>query len=127
MTAPPLQAEDILMTNDFIQKNTTPEEKVFMFPQLAAYSFIVDRPFVGRFPMATFSWIHPDWAVELIEDLEKSPPKIAVVEKDPGPSFPQVYFQVAKNKECFDRITNFISTNYRLALSTPSLNIYLKN
>ena len=123
MVVPSWQAEDINQLTKFIQSHTESNEPVFMFPEIGSYSFIVDRPFVGRFPMTTFSWFG-NWHEELYEDLQKAKPKFAVVSKDPGPFFEKVYFQVAKNKEYYDKFQAYISQHYELVSSTPSMNIF---
>ncbi len=123
MVVPSWQAQDINQLTEFIQSNTKPNDPVFMFPELGSYSFIVDRPFIGRFPMATFSWFG-NWHEELYQDLAKAEPSIAVVSKDPGPFFEKVYFQVQQNKKSYDRITAYIEDKYDLVGTTPSLLIY---
>ncbi|HQP10558.1 MAG TPA: hypothetical protein PKV41_04170 [Candidatus Omnitrophota bacterium] len=123
MTVPAWQAEDIRGVTEYVHRHTELDEPVFMFPELGAYSFIVDRPFVGRFPMVTFSWFG-GWHEELWDSLRESGPRVAVIAKDPGPFFEKVYFQVPKNEEYYRLVTDYISQNYDLVETTHSLNIY---
>jgi len=123
MVVPSSQAEDFQQLNEFARHNMDSGKPVFMFPELGSYSFIVDRPFVGRFPMATFSWIG-GWQEELFLDLKRVNPKYAVLSKDPGPSFEKAYFKVKPNKISYDKIMRYINENYVQVGSTPSLLIY---
>ena len=95
-----------------------------MYPELGAYNFIVNRPYLGRFPMATFSWFRESWHQELLEDLARTRPRIVILDKDPGPSFPEVFFKVEKNKKKYDEVLDFILHNYKLAGETQGLWIY---
>ena len=118
------QAEEFKILNRFVQEHSSPQEPVFMFPELGAYSFIVNRPFVGRFPMVTLSWLKESWYQELLSALRKAPPRLAVVSKDPGPSFELIYFVYSGNREKYEEVLDFISEHYSLAGETQSLLFY---
>jgi len=76
LNVPAWQAEELKQLIQFFNKNTRPDEPVFMFPEQGAYSFILDRPFVGRFPMVSFSWIGgKKWHEELFSDLKNTNPE----------------------------------------------------
>jgi len=123
LVVPAWQATDFKQLTQFVDENTEPGEKVFMFPELGAYSFIVDRPFVGRFPTATFSWIG-NWHSELFQDLKEAKPRYVVLAKDPGETFPKAYFKVPRNKDNYDEMMNYITKRYERVSSTESLFIY---
>ncbi|MCX5681065.1 MAG: hypothetical protein NT079_02090 [Candidatus Omnitrophica bacterium] len=124
MVVPFWQAEDFEQITEFVNKNTERQEAVFMFAEYGAYSFIVDRPFVGRFPMATFSWINDRWADELFEDLKKAKPRYAILPRQLDLTFEKVYFKVKQNKDNFDKVMSYINENYKIIKSTPSTYIY---
>lgn len=125
MVVPSWQAEDFKQLTDFFQRNTTLGETVLMYPELGMYSFIIDRPFVGRFPMATFSWIG-EWHQEFMEDLKAVGPRFAVLPKDPGPTFAKAHFKIPSNKHHYDDVMRYIAEHYGLVDSTPSLLIYAR-
>ena len=124
LTVPAWQAEEIKQLKTFIQHTTEKNEKIFMFPELGAYYFIIDRPFAGRFPMATFSWFLQGWHEELLSDLMEQRPRLAIIAKDPGPSFPQIFFKVKKNREMFEEMMSYIHTRYKPITQTHTLLIY---
>ena len=123
VTVPDWQANDCNLLVKFIEANTKPDETVFMFPELAGYSYIIDRPFVGRFPMVTFSWFNDEWHREFVKELKNNPPRFAIVDKDPGESFSEVYFKApgSTNREKYDEVARFIEENYQVIDETPSL------
>lgn len=123
MVVPTSQAKDIEGVNQFIRSHTAKGEKVLMFPELGFYQFLVDRPWVGRFPMVPFSWFKEDWHQEFLKDLKASAPNYAVISKDPGTWFPDVYFRLPENKAKYDEVVAFINEHYSLVASTPSFSI----
>ncbi len=123
MVVPSSQAEDFKKLNQFVRDNINFNERVFMFPELGSYSFIVGRPFVGRFPVPTFSWIG-GWQEELFAGFKKANPRFTILAKDPGPSFEKAYLKVEKNKISYNQIMRYINKNYVQVASTPSLLIY---
>ena len=127
MTVPVRQWEDFEQLNKFIQMYTREDEPVFMFPELGTYSFAVNRSFVGRFPMVPFSWFKEDWHKEFVAELKRTRPSYAIVAKDPGNWFPEVYFKIKRNKEMYDEVSEFIRQNYIPIEQTPTLLIYQLN
>ncbi len=123
IVVPSWQAEDFKQLTDFFEQNTPPGETVLMYPEVGLYSFIIDRPFVGRFPMATFSWIG-GWHREFMEDLLVARPRFAVLSKDPGPTFEKAYFKIPSNKQHYEEAMRYIHDYYVAVDSTPSLVIY---
>jgi uncharacterized protein YozE (UPF0346 family) len=124
LVVPADQARDFKELSQFIERNTSPQEPIFVFPELGAYHFILDRPFVGRFPMATFSWMKEAWHQELMRDLKGLKPKFALVDRAPGQWFEEVYFKVPTNREKYDEVLAYIESNYRLVVTTPGILIY---
>ncbi|HBR14774.1 MAG TPA: hypothetical protein DD723_04420 [Candidatus Omnitrophica bacterium] len=124
MVVPKWQAEDFKMVAQFIQEETSPGDPVLMFHELAIYHFIVDRPFVGRFPMGIFAWLNDRWHKEFIVDLQRTKPKIAVVAKAPPSWFEDIYFKVPGNRLKYDDVLDYIHAHYTAVQETPSLIIY---
>ncbi len=124
VTVPAEQAQEIMDVVGFFDENTSPGETVFMFPELGSYHFFADRPFVGRFPMVTFSWFKDQWHEELLTVLKKTLPRYAVLLKDLGPWFPDVYFKIPKNKAMYDEVRDLVLKYYRPVRETSSLMIY---
>jgi len=128
MVVPSWQAQDFRQLTEFVNQNTEPDEPVFMFPELGFYSFIIDRPFVGRFPIATFSWVDEEWHRELLKDLTKTKPRFVILPKKLDPVFDKVFFKLRNNKDHYDETMHYIIQNYQMVNQTHSLFIYsLKN
>ncbi len=126
LTVPLLQAQELEEIFEFVQTHTKPREKVFMFPELGAYSFIVDRPFVGRFPMVPFSWFKEEWHKEFVSDLREQRPRYVIVSKALPDRFASVYFKRRENKEYYDAIKNFVHNYYQIIEETPLSYIYYR-
>jgi len=122
---PVWQAEEMKAVTEFLKKNTAPGEVVFTYPELGDFNFLADRPFLGKFPIATFSWIRGSWSDQLIEQLQKERPRYIVMTKLGHRTFPEVwYFRNAKNKEYFQRTTEYILSQYSVAQAFSSVEIY---
>jgi len=124
LKVPAWQAQEFEQLIRFFDAHTDRDDPVFMFPEQGAYSFILDRPFVGRFPMVTFSWIGKDWHEELFEDLRDANPKFVLLPKVPDATLEKVYFKIQRNKDNYYQIWNYIMENYQLIDSTQTLYIY---
>lgn len=124
LVVPREQAADFVQVTRFLGEKTSVREPVLMFPELGAYSFIIDRPFVGRFAIVTFSWVNDRWHREFMAELRRLPPRFAVVQREPSRWFEETYFKVPANKEKYDEAAQFIRDHYAIVASTPSLDIY---
>ncbi len=127
LIVPKEQAEDFMLLNRFVQERVAEREPIFMFPELGSYYFIVNRPFAGRFAMATFSWMNDRWHEELMSGLRETPPRVAVIQREPSPWFTETYFKVPQNRDKYQQVLDFIQRHYILIGSTPSLDIYRLN
>ncbi len=127
MTLPRQQAEDIYRLKNFIDAHTAPGEAVWMYPELGAMHFILARPWVGKFPTATLSWIDDGWFNAHMDALQRSAPRYAIVDKQPPEYFERSYFRVAANKMKFERQMAYIKQHYSLIDSTPTYNIYIRH
>lgn len=125
MTVPVLQASDLLELRTFVDSNIPENEKVWMFPEAGALHFILHRPWVGRFPMVTMTWLDERWFNEYMKCLNDNPPRYAIVDKETRGDFEKVYFLVAANRVKFDAYMKFLEDHYQSIASTPSYNIYV--
>jgi hypothetical protein len=118
---PPWQKKDFQTLRNFVQENIPPGEKLFTFPELGIYNFIVDRPFVGKFPVVIFSWFNPRWEANLFQNLKQEKPRYALVPKKLDPVFDKVYFKVGSNRESYNRFQRYIQEHYTPVATTRSL------
>ena len=124
MVIPNVQADELEAVSDFIAQNTTNDEIVFTYPELGTYSFLIDRPFLGRFPIATFSWFHPRWHKELMIDLQEKKPRFIIVQKEFSSQWKMVYLTPSENRTKYEAVLKFIYAHYRLKLTAPKSYIY---
>lgn len=124
MTVPAWQARDFEELDDFFRKNTDAHEPVLMFPEMAFYYFFLDRQYIGRFPMVSFTWLNDRWHEEFMSDLRTTNPRWAVVPKTFPDWYYYQYFKVAGNKLKFDEVMNYVHGRYKIIASTSSFNIF---
>lgn len=126
MVVPLSQADELESMVAFIQESTSPQDIVFTYPELGGYNFFADRPFLGRFPIATFTWFNDDWHKELMTDLNTVMPKVIVVQRELRPDWKTVYLTPDENRRKYDEVMNFISAHYAVARATPESDIYFR-
>ena len=124
MVVPLAQAEELEAVVGFIQSRTSAEDAVFTYPDLGFYSFLIERPYVGRFPIVCFTWMNGAWHRELMDQLRSQRPKYAILTRELGKDFTDVYFTSGRNKEYYQEVVDFIKTNYMLELRTVKSDIY---
>lgn len=125
MTVPRWQAEEIEGVVKFLRENTAPEEETFYYPEVGNFAFWADRPFVGRFPIGTFSWIEDRWHRELVNDFKKAKPKYVIMTHLGHRTFPAaIYFRRPKNIPKFKEVTKLITDNYVPVKSFEAVAIY---
>ena len=124
MTVPKWQAEDLKELDHFFKTHTTPGEAVFMYPELGALHFILNRPSVGKFPTATLSWINDNWHKELMRRLRENLPRYAVVNAKTPDYFEKTYFLVEANRRYWQEAMSIITIHYRPVAQTPTYIIY---
>ena len=127
MTAPAWQAQDLEELTRYLHQHTAADEPVFMFPEMGAQYFIVDRPWIGRFPMGTLSWLNDDWHVQWMDQLKKADPRWVVMPQHLRDDFYNIYFTVDANKRKYEEVAHYIEERYTVVSSTPTLNILKRN
>lgn len=97
-----------------------------MFPDIGAYSFYANRPFVGRFPMVNLSWFSQDWHEELLGNLKDHPPRCVVMPRELSELSQKSYFTLPANRKKYDDVMTWVEENYRVVRTTPMSRIYLR-
>ncbi len=123
---PRWQAADLIQLKQFVDGHTNPGESVWMYPELGALHFILDRPCVGKFPTATLAWMDEQWYAQYMRELMLRKPRYAIVNKATPDYFEKAYFPAPGNREKFWTQTNYLKLHYSLISSTPTYNIYLR-
>jgi hypothetical protein len=125
MVVPVWQAEEMEGIVGFLEKNTSPDEAVFTYPELGNFNFWADRPFVGRFPIATFSWMDDSWHKELVADFMEAAPRYVIMTNLGHRTFPEEwYFRNKENIKKFDEITQLILEHYSMVRPYESISLY---
>ena len=118
------QAKDLTQLNDFLKTHTASTDKVLMYPEMGAVHFIVQRPWIGRFPTVTLSWLSPQWQSQWLAEAEAAKPQVAVVLKEMPEYFENIYFQVPTNRRYFEENMDYIRRHYQPVSQTSSWTIY---
>ena len=121
------QADELEQVGAFIEKNTHPNEALLMYPEYGTYNFLFNRPFVGRFPIPTFSWFNEKWHQEFMSDLKKSPPRYVIFPKKHPDNWVLVYLTPPKSRKNYVEEMDFIKANYSLDTQTARSYIYKRN
>lgn len=124
MKVPALQAEDLRQLSAFIEKHTTPDEKIWMYPELGALHFIFHRPPVGKFPTATLAWMDEGEYARYMKDLSEHPPRFAIVNKQTPDYFEKSYFPIEGNVRKYQEQMTFLKDHYRVIDSTSTYHVY---
>lgn len=121
---PAQQAEELEQIVAFVQKNTAAQEIILMYPELGAYSFFVDRPFVGRFPGVTFTWFKEQWHEQWLAVLKKVRPRYVIMPQRHPHNWEAVYLAPQRNRDKYNAVMDFVRTHYVLEQTTALSNIY---
>ncbi|MCD4779295.1 MAG: hypothetical protein K8S27_01930 [Candidatus Omnitrophica bacterium] len=124
LTVPAWQADDFYEIYDFVQKNVPVDEPVLFYPEMAAYYFIVDRPYLSRFPMGTFPWFNERWYGDFKCALIGQKPRYAIFPKELPDYFDKQHFTVEANRVKYSETMDFIRTNYKPIKKTHSFVIW---
>ncbi len=118
------QYKDLTQLDVFIRGHSRPDDIFVMFPELGAYNFIFDRPFLGRFPIPTFTWFNDRWFEEYRRDLKASKAKYIIVQKRMPEDWYIVYFGYPPNKIKYAEMLSVIDAAYVKVAETDSTRIY---
>lgn len=124
---PRAQAEEFEAVFNYFQAKTSPSDPVFFFPERGGfYSYLINRPSIGRFPTFTMSWLHDDWYQEALGAFIEIQPKYVVLPVDLQEQKYAVYFAYGPNREKYDETLSIINAKYKLVASTLASRIYEK-
>jgi hypothetical protein len=124
MVIPAWQAKDLEQLKAFVDEHVPAHEAVWMYPELGSLHFMLQRPWVGRFPTATLSWLDEEWFADYEMALERNPPEYAIVNKVMPFYFDTTYFLVPANRIKHGRMMQFLHNHYVIEGQTPSYFIY---
>jgi hypothetical protein len=124
MSIPVWQAKDLEQLKAFVDEHVPAHEAVWMYSELGSLHFILDRPWVGRFPMVPLSWMDESWFADYETTLESNPPRHAIVYKVFPDYFHTSYFRVPANRIKHERLMQFLYNHYEIEGQTPSYFIY---
>jgi hypothetical protein len=125
MTIPVWQAKDLEQLKAFVDEHVPAHEAVWMYPDLGSLYFILDRPWVGRFPMVTLSWMDEGWFADYAAALQQHPPMYAIVTKEKLLLyFYRTDFLVPANHIKHERMMQFLYNHYVIEGQSPSYFIY---
>ena len=112
IVVPLKQAHELEGVTHFIQENTEEKEKVLVYPEMGIYYFFFNRPFIHRFPIATFSWFQDEWHKEFIKNLQTLKPNYAIIPKELDVLAFRDYFVNINNKKKYSDVMSLIDDNY---------------
>ena len=118
------QAQEIEEIVRFVQRSTSPNQKVLLYPDQGIYHFFFDRPFVGRFPIPLFSWFNDRWHEEFIAELKNDKPKFIIVPQKNSAGWEAVHLALLENRKKYRAVMDIIDSGYILEKTTPFSYIY---
>ena len=124
MTIPVWQATDLEQLTRFVDEHVSAHEAVWMYPELGSLHFMLDRPWVGRFPMASLSWMDEGWFADYAAALQQNPPRYAIVNKKMPWYFDTKYLLVPANRIKHERMMQFLYDHYMIEAQTPTYYVY---
>lgn len=113
------QAGELKILNDFILKKSQSSDIFVMYPEEGMYNFLFDRPFLGRFPFCTLSWINDDWFNEYFKDFSELKAKFVIVRKEYSEVWNKVTLGYRPSKIKHEEILRVIKKSYVMVRETP--------
>jgi len=108
---PRWQATEIRALIGDVVRRTSPDEPIFVFPDMASYYFLAERKSVGRFTVSALAALKPEYRKELRLRLEASPPRYIIYDEGTSSLAEAVR---KKDKDMLPEIYEFIWSNYRV-------------
>ena len=116
---PAAQAHEIDEVVEYLTLNTKDSEAVFTFPDLGTYNFLADRPCLGRFCSAEFSFIDQNWFREMMKELKIKSPKYVIRAKD----FSRLEVFRPTLGKYLDEVNMYLNKNYEVIKSYRAVDI----
>ena len=119
MIVPGVQAEEIDGVVEYISSKTGYRQTLLTFPDLGAYNFLTDRPPMGRFHTAAFSFFCPEWFEEFMRELKNKKPEYIICARE---------FAILEQfrptmGEYLDEVKDYLGKNYDVVMTYSSVNI----
>ena len=115
---PEYQEKELEKVVSYLKQNSSKNDIVFTYPDLGAINFLADRPFLGRFPLITFSWFNDKWHEEIMADLEKQDVKFVILQKKMTPDWYQVYLGFDFNRRKYDEMMRVFNSKFQRVYET---------
>lgn len=106
---PKKQAEAISGAVDFIKKNTSSDEEIFVFPHEGEYYFFTDRPSITRFTPTIYASIDKKYQEKVVNDLKTKKPRYCIYIRD---AYVFTDYNKIPNEKRLDLIFNYLNNNY---------------
>lgn len=119
-----IQANDLEQVAAFVENYVKPDEELLTYPDLGTYSFLIDRRYFGKFPMATFTWFNERWHQEYMAKLRSSKPRFVILQKELPETWEAIYLALEENRKKYYDVMDFIPRHYRVVDETPLSYVY---
>lgn len=126
MVIPQWQAKDFIQLKEFVDTHTPAKEAIWMYPELGAMHFILNRPWIGKFPTATLAWIDEEWYEQYMRELKRVKPRYAIFEKQSPKHFEEPCYS-PKAKRKFKAQVSYLNENYSIISETSTYSIHVRN
>ncbi|HEY3345983.1 MAG TPA: hypothetical protein VGK71_00015 [Nitrospirota bacterium] len=108
------QAKDIRYVVNYLRSQTRPGEPIFVFPDMAAYYFLADRPNVTYFPLTVSAYISDRCSNMLLDQVREHRPRYIIYDKRVSTSAMSIN---KRDEELFPDLVEFIFKNYEVESS----------
>lgn len=117
----PEQAAEIEKIVPYVRAHTKPNEPIFTYPDISAFHFLCDRPSIDRFYVSGFAWPKKEWREEIMSDLEKKKPRIALFSN----GLSGLAQSIGRRQEILPEVRDYIVRNYIPVEKTMAVTVYL--
>jgi len=123
---PVQQAKELEEMQEFVSTRVGKDETIFVYPDKGSYYFLFSKPFVGKFPVAIFSWFKKDWHDGFVSAVKKQQPTFVILPKEVDIAAFNDYFTNYNNKLKYHEMMSFIKSEYVEIKATEKSEIYVK-
>ena len=119
MIVPGIQAKEIDSVVSYISSKMDYRQTLLTFPDLGAYNFLTDRPPMGRFHTAAFSFFCPEWFEEFMQELKNQKPEYIICARE----FAMLEQFRPTMGEYLGEGKDYLGKNYDVVMTYSSVNI----
>jgi hypothetical protein len=120
---PAEQAKMVQGITGRLHRELGPEDSLFVFPDMAIFSFLSDRKSMGRFSVPLMAALTEGHARELLQTLNDQPPDWVVYNPRQSGLAVSVH---KKEEELMPEVVNFIRENYEVVDSCEGVEIMVR-